>query len=83
MPQSQVGGIDADDLGRRVELRWVRISPAHAQTVDVAASPPAARLGSELAFPLHEVPDPGAVGADLGLDAGSSGRLVINVTTGW
>jgi hypothetical protein len=38
-------------------------------TVEVAASPPAVRLGSELAFQLHQAPDPGAVGAEVGLDA--------------
>jgi hypothetical protein len=32
-------------------------------TVKVAAAPSAVRLGSELAFQLHEAPDPGAVGA--------------------
>jgi hypothetical protein len=37
-------------------------------TVEVAASPPAIRLGPELAFQLHQAPDPGAVGADVGLD---------------
>jgi hypothetical protein len=41
--------------------------------VEVAASPPAVCLGSELAFQLHQAPDPGAVGAELGLDLG--GRL--------
>jgi len=43
-------------------------------TVEVAASPPAVRLWPELAFQLHQAPDPGAVGADVGLDVG--GRLL-------
>jgi hypothetical protein len=33
----------------------------------------AVRLGPELAFQLHKAPDPGAVGAEVGLDVG--GRL--------
>ena len=37
-------------------------------TVEVAASPPAVRLGPELAFQLHKAPDPRAVGAEVGLD---------------
>jgi len=43
-------------------------------TVEVAASPPAVRLGPELAFQLHQAPDPGAVGAEVRLDVG--GRLL-------
>jgi hypothetical protein len=43
-------------------------------TVEVAASPPAIRLGPELAFQLHQAPDPGAVGAEVGLDI--DGRLL-------
>jgi hypothetical protein len=39
-------------------------------TVEVAASPPAVRLGPELAFQLHQAPDPGAVGAEVGLNVG-------------
>jgi hypothetical protein len=42
-------------------------------TVEVAASPPAVRLGPELALQLHQAPDPGVVGTDVGLDVG--GRL--------
>jgi hypothetical protein len=42
-------------------------------TVEVAAPPPAVHLGPELALQLHEAPDPGAVGAQVGLDIG--GRL--------
>jgi hypothetical protein len=42
-------------------------------TVEVAASPPAVRLGSEQAFQLHQAPDPGVVGAEVGLDI--RGRL--------
>jgi hypothetical protein len=42
-------------------------------TVNVTASPPAVRIGPELAFQLHQAPDLGAVGADVGLDVG--GRL--------
>jgi hypothetical protein len=39
-------------------------------TVEVAASPPAVCLRPELAFQLHQAPDPGAVGAEVGLDVG-------------
>jgi hypothetical protein len=46
----------------------------HSSAVEVAAAPPAVCLGSELAFQLHQAPDPGAVGAEVGLDVG--GRLV-------
>jgi hypothetical protein len=42
-------------------------------TVEVAPSPPAVRLWPELALQPHQAPDPGAVGAGVGLDLG--GRL--------
>jgi hypothetical protein len=42
-------------------------------SVLVPASPPAVRLGSELAFQVHQAPDPGAVGAEVELDV--RGRL--------
>lgn len=35
-------------------------------TVEVAAAPPAVRVGSEPAFQLHQAPNPGAVGAEIG-----------------
>jgi hypothetical protein len=38
--------------------------------VDVTAPAPAIGLGPELPFQLHEAPDPGAVGAGVGLDIG-------------
>ena len=41
--------------------------------VEVAASPPAIRLGPKLALKLHQAPDHGAVRANVGLDLG--GRL--------
>jgi hypothetical protein len=37
-------------------------------TVEVAAPPSAVGLGPELAFQLHEAPDPGAIGTDVWLD---------------
>jgi hypothetical protein len=40
-------------------------------TVKVATPAAAIHLGPELAFQLHEAPDPGAVGADIRLDVGS------------
>jgi hypothetical protein len=46
----------------------------HSSTVEVAAAPPAIRLGPELAFQLRQAPDPGPVGADIRLNVG--GRLV-------
>jgi hypothetical protein len=39
-------------------------------TVEVATSPPAVRLGPELAFQLHQAPHLGAIGAEVGLDVG-------------
>jgi hypothetical protein len=42
--------------------------------VEVAASPPAVHLWPELALQLHQAPDLGPVGADVGLDVG--GRLL-------
>jgi hypothetical protein len=42
-------------------------------TVEVASSPLTVCLGPELAFQLHQAPDPRAVGAEVGLDVG--GRL--------
>jgi hypothetical protein len=39
-------------------------------TVEVAASAPAIRLWPQLPLKLHEAPDPGAVGAEIGLDLG-------------
>jgi hypothetical protein len=50
-------------------LGW-EVLPLYSSTVEVAASPPAVRLGPELAFQLHQAPDPGAVGANVGLDVG-------------
>ena len=38
--------------------------------VEVAAPAPAVRLGPELPLQLHQAPDPGAVGAEVGLDLG-------------
>jgi len=37
-------------------------------TVEVAAAPPTVRLRPELAFRLHQAPDPGAVGTEVWLD---------------
>jgi hypothetical protein len=45
--------------------RWLGSS-----AVEVAASAPAVRLGSELPLQLHEAPDFRAVHADVGLDVG-------------
>ena len=42
-------------------------------TVEISAAAPAVRLGSELALQLHQAPDPGAVGAEVGLDVGGRG----------
>jgi hypothetical protein len=38
--------------------------------VEVAASPPAVRLGPELALQLHQAPRLGAIGTKVGLDVG-------------
>jgi hypothetical protein len=39
-------------------------------TVEVAASAPAVHLWAQLALQLRQAPDPGAVGAEVGLDLG-------------
>jgi hypothetical protein len=39
-------------------------------TVEIAASPPAVRPWPELTLQLHQAPDPGAVGTEVGLDVG-------------
>jgi hypothetical protein len=49
---------------------WLWVGGWGLSAVEVAAQAPAVGLGSELAFQLHEAPDPGAVGADVGLDLG-------------
>jgi hypothetical protein len=46
---------------------WAFVDSRHRR---LACRSPAVRLRSELAFQLHEAPDAGAVGVDLGLDAG-------------
>jgi hypothetical protein len=43
-------------------------------TVKVAAPAPAVRLGPELVLKLHQAPDLGAVGADVGPDCPGSAR---------
>jgi hypothetical protein len=48
--------------------------------VDVAASPPAVCLGPELAFQLHQAPDPGAVSAAYGSTSAASSRTVARST---
>jgi hypothetical protein len=53
---------------------WSCVGGSGSSTIEVAASPPAIRLWPQLAFQLHQAPDPGAVGAEVGLDAG--GRLL-------
>ena len=46
-------------------------------TGDIATSDPAVGLGAELTLELHEAPDLGPVGPDIGLDV--SGRLTDGV----
>ena len=48
--------------GREVLLR--------SSTIEVAASAPAVHLWVQLALQLRKAPDPGAVGAEVGLDLG-------------
>ena len=52
---------------------WLQVLLPRSSTVEVAASPPAVQLWAELALQLCQAPDPGAVGADVGLDG--LGRL--------
>ena len=49
---------------------WLWVGGWSLSAVEVAAPAPAIGLGSELAFELHEAPDPGAVGADIRLNVG-------------
>jgi hypothetical protein len=61
-PPIQGGG------NQRMQCLWV--GAPDSSTVEVAASPPAVHLWPELSLKLHQAPDPGAVGADVGLDLG-------------
>jgi hypothetical protein len=47
-----------------------RVNALGSSTVKVAAPAAAIHLGPELALQLHQAPDLGAVGADVGLDVG-------------
>ena len=49
---------------------WLWVGGWGLSAVEVAAPAPAICLGSELPLKLHEAPDHGAVGADVGLDLG-------------
>jgi hypothetical protein len=49
---------------------WLYLLLPRSSTVEVAASPPAVCRWSELPVKLHQAPDPGAVGAEVGLDVG-------------
>src|SRR3982750_896117 len=49
---------------------WLSIGGRGATAVQETTAAPAVGLGSELAFQLHEAPDPGAVGAEVRLDRG-------------
>jgi hypothetical protein len=49
---------------------WLDVLLPRSSAVEVAAAPPGVRLRPELALQLHEAPDPGAVGAEVGLDVG-------------
>jgi hypothetical protein len=67
MPHTPIQGSGNQGM----QCLWV--GAPDSSTVEVAAAPPAVHLGPELAFQLHQAPDPGAVGAEVGLDGG--GRL--------
>ena len=69
--RSRVRGEFRLAAGPRSCCLWV--GGPNSSAVEVAASPPAVRLGPELSLKLHEAQDPGAVGAEVGLDVG--GRL--------
>ena len=49
---------------------WLYGLLPHASTVQVAATPAAICRWPELAFQLHQAPEPGAVGAQVRLDLG-------------
>jgi hypothetical protein len=77
-PSTTYGGHGWRGPLRLLEAPVLLVGPLYvllprSSTVEVAASPPAVRLWPELAFQPHQAPDPGAVGAEVGLDGG--GRL--------
>jgi hypothetical protein len=51
-------------------LRCLCVGGPGSSAVEVAASPPAVRFWPELAFQLHQAPDPDPVGANIRLDLG-------------
>jgi hypothetical protein len=51
-------------------LRSLCVGGRGPSAVEVTAPPPTVHLGPELAFQLHQAPDPGAVGAEVRLDLG-------------
>jgi hypothetical protein len=55
---------------------WLHVLRPRSSAVEVPASPPAVRRRSEQAFQLHQAPDPGAVGAEVGLDVGGASWMV-------
>ena len=50
---------------------WLYGLLPHSSTIEVAAAPAPVGFWPELPLELHEPPDPGAVGAEVGLDLGS------------
>jgi hypothetical protein len=78
-PFTCIDGLQRTALDRPGRVRSPPVTPRLARncgvllrsaTVEVAASPPAVHLWPELAFQLHQAPDPGAVGAEVRLDLG-------------
>ena len=71
--QARVQNPDRDALlpGRSCAFTCgLRVGGRDLSTVEVAAPSPAVGLGPELSLKLGQAPDPGAVGAQVGLDVG-------------
>ena len=62
-------GVAVDGLPDRADA-WLYVLLPRSSAVEVAAAASAVGLGLELAFQLGEAPDPGAIGAEVGLDVG-------------
>jgi hypothetical protein len=61
---------DADSRSEAPRAPRPSLLLLRSSTIQVAASVPAVRLRPELALQLHQAPNPGAVGAEVGLDVG-------------
>ena len=74
MPHTPIKGSGNQSM----QCLWV--GAPDSSTVEVAASPPAVHLWPELSLKLHQAPDPGAVGAEVGSRLAASSRMVARST---